>query len=324
MVAALSPTVVESLRLAPWESMTGLGLAVSEVPELADRRGAGGWCDGLSLTDHGVIFFVPTPHSRRQNFTLLHEYAHNLVDEDDEALNWLADQVEPTQATEQLCDEIAAAILIPPSVLDAIVSAGPVQAQHLLVLHRETEASQVVSAIALSHRLGAAGSIVLIDRADNTVAWAANVGDLRVRPYNRQAIPDPHPLRRLQPGQSLRLESFWATPWGDRQQFYLDAVATARRTYAVLAVTDLWQIARFHAGEDLGEQQSRPVAIRSCPCGYRGRVTGYPCPTCDTVFCPKCGECRCAKRDAKLVRCKRCTISVPARDIQDGRCSECR
>ncbi|MBF6558267.1 MAG: hypothetical protein IVW52_19370 [Acidimicrobiales bacterium] len=57
-----------------------LGLRVVEQGTLGER-GNGGWCDGLSILDEGVIFFAPTVNSKRANFTLCHEVAHYLVEE---------------------------------------------------------------------------------------------------------------------------------------------------------------------------------------------------------------------------------------------------
>jgi len=77
-------------------------LTVQEVPELTHRRGADGWCDGLSFLDHDVVLIVPTPYSRRENFTAVHELAHRLVLEDDDALDWLANQPDPDRSCEAL------------------------------------------------------------------------------------------------------------------------------------------------------------------------------------------------------------------------------
>src|SRR5580692_7705625 len=117
-VSRLVGAIPENLRLAlsadPETALSGLpGIRVMPVPQLRDARGVSGWCDGLSFMNDGIICYAPSPWSRRQNFTLLHEFAHLCVEGDDDALDWLADRAEPPAELERLCDAIAAEILIP-------------------------------------------------------------------------------------------------------------------------------------------------------------------------------------------------------------------
>ena len=110
----LVDAIPESLRLAlstdPETALSGLsGIRVMSVPQLRDSRGAGGWCDGLSFMNDGIICYAPSLRSRRQNFTLLHEFGHLCVDGDDDALDWLADRADPPADLERLCDAIAEA-----------------------------------------------------------------------------------------------------------------------------------------------------------------------------------------------------------------------
>jgi IrrE N-terminal-like domain len=297
---------------------------VIAVPELGEVRGAGGWCDGMSFHRHGALLYMPTD-SKRQNFTVLHEFAHGLVHEDDDALDWLGEQDDPSQKLEQLCNEIASRLLIPDTLLDAVIGGEPLQAGHLTQLADTTAASQEVCAIALARRLPCAGMVLLTDRDRHQVVRAAIHGDLRFRPSPGDAVPDAHPLRRLPAGQGLNSRSFWAPPWGtERQILYLNAFASTRRTYAVLAVSDLWQIDHLHLSDPEDQAPDRPQAHRRCRCGFNGTVTGYPCPQCDQPFCPRCGDCKCGQLDARLVQCQGCYLRVAALDIVDSRCSDCR
>lgn len=89
--------------------------------------------------------------------------------------------------------------VICPAATNETVGTGPIEAQHLLTLHQKTEASQVVIAIPLARRLGTTGAVILVDRSRHTVAAAALAGDLNVWPWKDQAVPDTHPLRRIEP-----------------------------------------------------------------------------------------------------------------------------
>ena len=49
------------------------GIRATASATLADRRGAGGACDGVSFLDDGQLFFAPTMYSKRDSFTIAHE-----------------------------------------------------------------------------------------------------------------------------------------------------------------------------------------------------------------------------------------------------------
>ncbi|WP_299737600.1 hypothetical protein [Pseudonocardia sp. 73-21] len=295
--------------------------------ELGNRglRGHGGWCDGMSWAGADGILYAPTPDSRRENFTVLHEYAHRLVRHDDEALDWLADRADPGADTERLCDEIASILLVPDAVIHAALAGEPPTGRALFELFTNNQASQVACAIALSRHLPCAGAVLLTDRDTHTVAFAAVRGDIDPSPRNGEPLHESHPLRRIAPRSQLRRASFWSRPWGGaRHELYLDAYATEKRTYAILAVTDLWEIDALHSSTPPEPDPSPPRQHRRCgSCGYTGPMTGWPCPHCNVPFC-RCGACNCARRHAREQRCTGCFLNIPENDLLGGRCSDCR
>jgi hypothetical protein len=297
---------------------------IRPVKALTSQRGAGGMCDGLSFSEHNTILYALTPDSRRENFTLAHEFAHLTVDKDVEALTWLADRDDPMVELERLCDDIASALLIPNDLLNAVIGAGPITGQHLIDVFTASSASQVACAIAVSSRLNANGAIILTDRTTQTVVHASLVGELSIYPSKNQLIPPRHPLRSIAPGNQLRVKSFWAAPWGERHEFYLSAAASPKRTYAVLADADLWSIESFHAMPSAQPRSERPRADINCRCGFVGVARGWPCPECGRQFCPQCKDCDCQRRAAAEVQCSRCFLNAPANTLEDGLCSGCR
>lgn len=320
IVKAIDADKRAHLARDPLHAMTRAGLRVGEI-ELGHAPRP--FCEGLSTTT-GVVLFASSPGSRRENFTLLHEFAHTLVDADLDAMSWLADQPDIDHATERLCNEVASLLLVPPEIIDSIVGNGPVRAEHLQQLHRETEASQVAIAIALARRLTTTGAVMLIDRASHTVADAILVGELAIYPSKGQAVPSASPLFRIEPGDHVHQRSWWETPWGERQDYYLDATASARRAYAVIAATDIWQIERFHGGDVTPTKAEPTVTVRRCACGYDGPMSGFPCDSCDKRFCPRCKKCLCDYRNAAAIRCRRCTLSYAPTALVNGLCSDCR
>jgi hypothetical protein len=312
LVAAIPGNIREALTVDAEGALTGLlGINVAPVQQLRDSRGTGGWCDGLSLTTDRVICYAPSPGSRRQNFTLLHELGHLRVSEDDDALDWLADRADPSSDLERLCDAIAAEILLPaPTIIRVLAGNAPGPA-HLPQLYKASNASEEVCAIALAVHLPARGAIALIQRHTATVAFAASSGWPPLSIPRGLAVPPRHPLRDLGTRQRW---SGWTTPdlrlaieespgrenqAPSPQEPLLRAQAEAgpRRTIAVLLdMTRSRQFAdectRVEGESHRGSEQSQVELI--CPiCGHSAARDHYPCEECGISPCPACGRCRC-------------------------------
>ena len=304
-----------------------LGLRVIEQGTLGER-GNGGWCDGLSIIDEGVIFFAPTANSKRANFTLCHEVAHYLIegDTDSETLDWVADQTDPDQVIEHVCDLVASRLLVPDAmvtnVLEAVGPGGPAVAE----LFSRSEASREVCTIALADRLSCDGFIALVNRDEDVVTFASRAHEGRPYPPRRAPVPAGHPLLRLSDGESATAEAWWPWPDGTRQPFYQSASRDGRWVYAVLAAHDLWQVTQFHPAPAERPTVTVPEGRLTCPCGYRGAARGFPCSTCNKISCPQCHECDCDRKE-RIARkpCKRCTVSVPVAQLdEDGYCTGCQ
>lgn len=312
LVAAIPANVRQALALDAEGALTGLlGIHIASVPQLQDSRGAGGWCDGLSLTTNQVICYAPSPGSRRQNFTLLHELGHLRVNDDDDALDWLADRADPAGDLERLCDAIAAGILIPPSTITQVLSGNLPEPAHLRQLYTASRASEEVCAIALAAHLPARGAVTLIQRRTATVAFAAGSGWPPLSIPRGLTVPPGHPLRELGTRQrwsgwttpDLRL-AFNALPGGaghpsgsTSREGLLEAQAEAgpRRTTAILLDTTSRGEGRPQAAGDA--DGGAPAVAKTelvCPnCGHTAAREHYPCPECGVPPCPACGRCPC-------------------------------
>lgn len=306
--------------------IAGLGLRVRAADHLTERAD-GGSCDGMSFLDDGVILYAPTGN-RRENFTLAHELGHWLLDQTESIYDWLAAQPEPAVARETLCDRIAQRLLLPSETIRAVVGVGPIEARHVSDLYHASLASWPVCAIALATQLRGLGAVIITDPTERTVEYASihpdpEHGWPKVHPWPGQPIPAGHPLRSLKPGNETRHRSFWATPWGNSDIYYLDAIADTRRITAVLADTDLWNTEVFHPNirREYRDQTERRVTC----CGRTHTVRTYPCPTCNTPYCPICGSCRCDRQAAAEKRCRgRCGLQFLPHLLEDGLCEDCR
>ncbi len=308
------------------------GLRVEHATHLTEQRGDGGACDGISFLKDGVILYAPTPHSRRENFTLAHELGHWLVERVPEIFDWLVEQPDPNQELETVCDRVAQRLLLAQSAIDDLLRGAPVRAQHVLDLYERSNASIPACAIALASRLPGLGAVLVVEHDASTgraVVEYASVrtdperGWPRIYPWPGQEVPPGHPLQHIRSGGFLRQLSFWAMPWGGRDNFYLDAVEVRGRWVAVLADTDLWGAEKFHPNRPRDFDQ-RPGREIHC-CGQTRKARGYPCTTCDQVHCPQCGRCRCDRQRDELILCAgTCYLKFRSNLLVNGLCEECR
>lgn len=305
LVTTVPPEIREALGLEPADALVQhFGLRIVPLDQLRSSRGAGGWCDGVSLTNDRVICFAPSPHSRRQNFTLLHEFGHFLANEDDDVLDWLADRPDPATDIERLCDAVAAQILLPESTTTRILDGRRPSPEHLQQLYTASEASEEVCAIALAGRLSVRGAVVLIRRRTATVAFAASSGWPPLLVPRGLAVPPHHPLRELGIRQrwsgwttsDLRLAATEPVPETlIPNLLQARAQAGRNRTTAILLDTrsidgaeDYW-LARHVFDPD---QPDRNSSV--CPrCSHRSNPNTYPCEECGAPPCWRCGQCRC-------------------------------
>lgn len=328
LIAGLDHNAIAAITASPIGGAQALGLIVQAVDGLTDDRGAQGWCDGVSFLKANTIVYVHSPTSRRENFTITHEIAHWLSDRDDDAADWLADLPDSARTLEQLCDQIAGRLLITDTVLDARLEGRTIEAADVRGLYECTSASEPVCAIALTRRLHTPGAVVLIERSTHTISYASLIWDddderPTAYPWRGQEIPDGHPLRNLGAGGHLQQRSWWATPWGQRHTYYLDAVGGQNRIAAIFAETDLWGCESLHLDQP-SRQPAKPSFTVDCSCGYSGRVRTYPHDECGQPFCPDCGACGCDRKYANHQPCKQCFAMTPPNDLVDGVCSMCR
>ena len=250
-----------------------------------------------------MICFAPSPRSRRQNFTLVHELGHFLVNEDDDVLNWLADRSNPAMDVERLCDTVAAQILLPESMVLRVLGEYDPAPEHLRQLYAASRASEEVCAIALAQRLRGRGAVVLIRRRTAAVMFAAGSGWPPLVVPRGLAVPQHHPLRELGirqrwsgwTTQDLRLATSETLP--DRPMpnlLFTLAEAGPKRTTAILLDSqsaDARGSAKSTRAVQIG---SRYGEITICPnCGRESISDAYPCEDCGAPPCGECGRCRC-------------------------------
>src|SRR6266851_6106818 len=78
IVAGISAEIRRALALNPHAALRQHYQMTLHPTVAPPQRGSGGWCDGLSILEDSRIIYVSGP-GRRENFTLLHELGHFLV-----------------------------------------------------------------------------------------------------------------------------------------------------------------------------------------------------------------------------------------------------
>lgn len=325
-VARLSDGARVRFMSEPFAVIGELGIRVRAASHLDRERADGGACDGVSYLDDGVILYRPTGN-QREFFTLAHEVGHFLVLELPGIYDWLFAQENSEKLLETVCDRIAHLLLVPDSALRSAVGSGPAAARHIVELSSSTLASRPVCAIAVASELPGTGAVVLIDRADGVVLYSSvrpdpDLGWPGVIPWPGQSTPSGHPLLGLAAGSTLTRKTFWATPWGSRENFYVDAVVDRSYVVAVFSDRDLWNCERLHL-DGPREFVRRPEATRFC-CGERRQVRGFPCPACGAHFCPVCRRCECDRRTARDQTCQECGMEKQKHLLDEaGVCVDC-
>lgn len=299
---------------------THFGLRVQPA-ETFGERGDGGWCDGVSIMESGVILYRPTA-SRRENFTLMHELGHHIIDNNVKCLSWIADQPDPNRVLEQVCDQIAAHLLITTADLDTALAGGPPDASAVLGLFAGTEASRSACAIAVARKLPCDGFVVLVEEGTAEVFFASRARDTRPYAWRGDKIPAGHPLcQELPPARTL---AWWQNPTGvERRPYYMSTATDSGWTVAVFAENDLFGVTDLHLPQQVGEDRGYDGQV-TCPCGFSGPSRWWPCKECGQSQCPKCGNCACARRARQRVACEGCFVSVLPHLLEDGICDACR
>lgn len=300
---------------------THFGLTV-EPSHSFGERGAGGWCDGASITTAGIVLYRPTA-SRRENFTIAHELAHHLVADDDDCPSWLADQDTPKKLEEEICDSIAARLLISDEVVTSVLGGARPSAQTVADLYQQTAASRTACSIAVANRLPCDGFVALTVPGSGIVFAGARARDTRPYAWKDNPIPPAHPLHR--PNPPAKAKSWWSSWDGERHTFYMSTAEVSGYVIAVFAESDLWQVEKLHFDAPAEPDRGNDATIK-CPCGYTGKTRMWPCSNCGVPECPKCGECECPRRARREAtgRCTRCTRTVRAHLLVHGLCDDCR
>ena len=324
---SLDERLRRGLARDPRLSIQGLGIVVEPMPITGITEDCS--CDGAFFSrPRPVIGYLPTPESRRENFTLLHELGHFLARSNDDVLSELADMGEDggKEAEERVCDAFAGAILIPKTTVDAVLGGRRPEARHIPQLFAESNGSREACAVRLSERMNCFGYVALLDPGPREVRFASASPSCPYIWRRGTPLPASHPAWRATGKSHFRGEGEVVWSGGGRKNLWLDAVFDRSVVCAIFAEERYW------AGEGLGLLSgasggpARTIAL-SGTCKHCGASTwGYkPCEKCGDVRCRSCGKCGCGAKVVADRVCPRCFLVKATTQYRPGSevCRDC-
>lgn len=287
------PSFCRQLAESPREALSGRGISL--VPfELEYARGDCS-CDGVFHPGPPpVIGYRPTPRSRRESFTLVHEFGHFATRGDDDTLSELADFDDDggREAEERVCDALAGMILVPETKVDSVVGGDRPLARHLEALYQASGGSREACAVRLAERLTGFGYVAIIDTRTESVRFASPSPS---NPYRwRRGTPiGSSTLWRARDRGEYRGQAPVVWPSGQKRELWVDAITRGNTIHAVFSDRRPWDDGTLSL-LDGGVRPARGTAYRgTCPhCG--ASKWGYRLhPPCEETFCQSCGKCGC-------------------------------
>ena len=238
----------------------------------------------------------------RRAFTVLHELAHHIQQNDAGLAQTLLDAGNGGRLLEEaVCDAFAASVLLPDDLVDQHIPAAGPSVYDIGDLNAASSASRAAVCVRAAQRLRSPGHVVLLDY-DGTVQFAAAQGLPPVRKRSDQSsvpvIQDALGFRtakgrtRLLYRDGIRGEELFVQA-GDLDGYIVAVLTTDRPP---------WEDAFV-----LPSRETAPAAATwVCPnlgCGEEFESFGTSCPRCRVPKCPECSTCECPPAVAQ----KQCT-----------------
>lgn len=295
LITGLSPEIRDGLGASPKAVIEGLGIRVQEFDTFTYLDGDCS-CDGIYAPGPPTgIGYRPTPRSRRDLFTLNHEFAHHAIRQDGQILSELADIDDDggKGAEERICDAFAGLVLIPDDTTDLVLGDEKPFAHHVGDLYEASSGSREACAVRLAERIPGFGYMAIADPADKSIRFASPSAS-NPYPWRRGTeLPNNHPMLRAAEKGEYRGQGPVVWPSGERRELWIDAVSYRNEVHAVLVDNRYWTGSGVSV-LDGGVRTARSTAYSgTCPhCG--AHTWGYRLhEVCGELWCRSCNRCSC-------------------------------
>lgn len=258
----------------------------------------------------------------RRRFTILHELGHHFIENDD-YLNDLPVQ-DAARRDEDICNELAAAVLLPDDVVERTLPARSFTAADVATLFSVVGASRMACCVAAARRLRVPGCVIL-GRADGTAEFVAH------HPATAWRIARGTPQGE---DSMLGLAGRTGGARGITRVRFAGGNTSGNVHADAFAADDGWVyaviIADSHSpwetGLNLGLTDTgvEPETVECFHCGEASTVWTAPCRVCGDRRCPSCGRCSCPLGPQPRL-CPECGL-LKAPNLFEGQttCVDCR
>jgi IrrE N-terminal-like domain len=260
----------------------------------------------------------------RQRFTILHELGHHFI-EFDAHLNDL-DVDDAARRDEDICNEVAANVLIPSDVVVEALPAGSFTAEDVATLFNAVGASRMACCVAATRRLRLPGCVIL-GRPDGVATFTAHHPATPWRIARETPQGDNSLLVRAAQSPRRRARGITRVRFaGGNTSGEVHADAFAADDGWVYEVVAADTHSPWVKGINFGLTNSGPEPEDiECPhCGEAVQVWTAPCRKCGDRICPRCGRCSCPVGPAPRT-CSECGLLKPPNQFPGGAtvCIDC-
>jgi Zn-dependent peptidase ImmA (M78 family) len=230
-----------ALARDPRSFLEAMGIRVRPLEEVPASELCA--CDG-AFFERPVpnIAYAPTPGSRRERFTLVHEFAHYLIRRHHDILSALHDLDEDAGrvAEERVCHTFAGHLLVPDEVIEGVLDGRAPEARHLRKVVTASSGSLEACAVRLAEYLPTNGYVAIADPTERRIRFASPSPSAPYRWGRHTPLPDQHPLWRTHATGAYRGQGQVVWTSGSRMSLWLDAVADGHLVHAVFSETRYW------------------------------------------------------------------------------------
>ncbi|MGH3567111.1 MAG: ImmA/IrrE family metallo-endopeptidase [Pseudonocardia sp.] len=313
-LAALHPGAIDRLHE---DALTELGdwpeVQLRFVPDAGDSGGQGRCSVAGSYvhsTDPPTLVVATSSSRRRQQFTALHEFGHDLQKNNAElALAVRRQPGDKVRFEDAACDAFASFVLIPDAVVPHRADGRSPCAADVVALFDSTQASRAACAVRMAQNLGTPGVVAVLD-SEGTVSFAAGHGE--VFPPARGGSQASTPLVAAALGRRRDTQvddTYWRYRTGGRSMSLYGDAAWSGDYLITVTVEDRPGWRKFALPHS--DTRWSPPPLWTCEvCEEEFRPDGS-CATCSTPRCAA-GHCQCTA-DAERT-CRDCSLVLaPAR-----------
>lgn len=327
LLGEIDPDFLPDLASDPFTAVEVL-FDITVVSRRPARAGSGCAIDGTYAPGQPPRIEVAddvTP--ARQRFTVLHELGHHLIECDAHLNDLDRDISDEERRDEEICNEVAASILIPDALVNESLPPGKFSAEDVATLHtRAGQASRAACCVAAARRLRSSGCVILGSR-DGTADFVAHHPGTPWR--IARGTPQGEDSMLVRAGRSIDGRARGVTQvrfasGGSSGNVHGDAFVAADGWIYEVVVVDShspWETGLSFGISDTGAE---PEQIECPRCGGVSYVWKAPCRRCGDRECPRCRRCSC-ESGTPLQRCSSCDLMKPSNQFAGGRstCVDC-